>query len=101
MAKSGKSFRNQSREQVIKHLSNLLKDDALYNLRADPLGIHFEVRESSRRPKKKSEKLKRLQAEGRHLSKKMRRRMGTKKRIRPKIRSVKKGRTVNLKGVEY
>ena len=101
MSRSGKRFRNQSKEQTLKHLSHLMKESTHYNISVDPLRIYFELRESSRRPKPKSEKLERLREETKHLSRKKRRLVGTKKRIRPKIRSVKKGRTVNLKGVTY
>ena len=101
MGRSGKRFGNQDKEQVIKHLSKLLKQNTRYSLTSDPLGIHFEIRESTRQPKVLSEKQRRIREETKHLSKRKRRSIGTKKRIRPKIRSVKKGRTVNLKGVTY
>jgi hypothetical protein len=101
MGRSGKRFRYQTKQQVLKHLSNMLKPGTLYGLKSDPLGIYFEVRESTRQRRRLSDKEKRIREETRHLSKKKRRLSSTKKRIRPKIRSVKKGRTVNLKGVSY
>jgi hypothetical protein len=73
----------------------------VYNLSVDPLGIYFELRESNCQPKVESEKRIMLRQEFQHMSKKMRRLGGTRKRVGPKIRSVKKGRTVNLKGVYY
>ncbi|MBD3388139.1 MAG: hypothetical protein GF416_03745 [Candidatus Altiarchaeales archaeon] len=101
MAKAGKRFSNQKKEEILKHLSHLLDTNTLYHLKADPLSVYFEIRESRRPQKRESEKRKRLKEETKHLSKKKRRLSGTRKRIKPKIRSVKKGRTVNLKGVSY
>jgi hypothetical protein len=101
MAKKGVSFRFQNREEIIKHLFRILSPDSLYNLNSDPLRIYFEIRESRKKPKQDSEKQRMLKKEYQNSSKKKRRLSGTRKRIKPKIRSVKKGRTVNLKGVSY
>jgi hypothetical protein len=97
----GKRFSNQGREEILRHLANLLKPNTLYHLSADPLEIQFEIRESNRQPHPVSEKRQMVQAEYVHMSKRKRRLSGTRKRVGPKIRSVKKGRTVNLKGVFY
>ncbi|MFH0863018.1 MAG: hypothetical protein V1875_08335 [Candidatus Altiarchaeota archaeon] len=97
----GKRFSNQTKEEVLKHLANLLRPGTIYNLQSDPLDLHFEIRESDRQPREVSDKRQRIQAEFQHMSKKKRRLSGTRKRVGPKIRSVKKGRTVNLKGVVY
>lgn len=99
--RTGKRFSNQSRDQVVAHLSNLLKDNTLYHVKSDPLEVYIEIRESRKPPKQESEKRKRVREETQHMSKKKRRLSGTRKRIKPKIRTVKKGRTVNLKGVTY
>lgn len=96
-----KRFGNQSKDEVLRHLAGLLRPNVLYNLGVDPLGIYFELRESDRQPKPPSEKRIRVQEEYMHMGKKMRRLSGTRKRVGPKIRSVKKGRTVPLKGVVY
>jgi ABC-type iron transport system FetAB ATPase subunit len=101
MGRYGARISNQDREQVLRHLANMLKPDIYYHVFSDPMGICFEVRESDWRPKPASEKLLMLQAEASTLSKKHRRLSGTRRRKRPKIRTVKRGRTVNLKGVVY
>ena len=101
MGKSGKRYTNQGKKAILKHLEGLLSPKKTYNLCADPLGIYFEIRESTRQKKQRSEKMRKIISENKHLSKGKRKQLGTKKRIRPKIRSVKKGRTVNLKGVSY
>ena len=80
---------------------NLMRPNTVYNLYADPLNIYFEMRESVRQPRFESEKRMMIRQEYAHMSKKKRRLSGTRKRVNPKIRSVKKGRTVNLKGVYY
>jgi hypothetical protein len=96
-----KRFSNQSKEEVLRHLANLLRPNTLYNVCVDPMSIYFEVRESNRQPHVESEKRFNIRQEYAHMSKKSRRLSGTRKRTGPKIRSVKKGRTVNLKGVVY
>jgi hypothetical protein len=101
MGHFGKRFSNQNRDEVLRHLLNLLKPNNLYHLSADPLGIHFEISESSRPPRQVSDKRMMVQEEFSAFSKKKRRLSGTRKRVNPKIRSIKKGRTVNLKGVIY
>ncbi|MFH1788056.1 MAG: hypothetical protein ABH834_01590 [Candidatus Altiarchaeota archaeon] len=94
-------FSNQDAEQVLKHLGRLLSPHAIYNLCVDPLGIYFEIRESTRRAKKGSEKRDKLNEQIKGFSKGKRKRFSTNKRTRPKIRTVKKGRTVSLKGRVY
>ncbi len=96
-----KRFSNQTAEQILKHLHTLLDDKQKYTLTADPLGIHFTVTESRKIRKKLSGKKINLKKEQEFMSKKQRRKSNTKKRTRPKIRTVKKGRTVNLKGQVY
>jgi hypothetical protein len=96
-----KRFGNQSREEVMRHLGNLMHPGKLYNLSVDPLGIYYEIRESNRQPREDSEKRLMVREQYAHMSQRMRRLSGTRKRVNPKIRSVKKGRTVNLKGVLY
>jgi hypothetical protein len=94
----GKRFSNQNREQVISHLYHFLNDDIGYNLSIDPLGIRFMITESTKRRRKPSEKRKQIKEEQKNMRKRHRKLSNTKKRTRPKIRSVKKGRTVALKG---
>ena len=96
-----KRFSNQTKEQVVKHLSKLLSHDSLYNLRVDPLGIFFEIKESLSRKKKLSDKRGKIREHTRDLSKGKRKKLSTNKNMRPKIRTVKKGRTVSLKGRVY
>lgn len=103
--KKGKKFSNQTPEQVISHLCHLLGYDTKYDLSVDPFGVYFVIRECSRqsRGSKKQGSDKRDRIRGEHSSMKPRqiKLSNTKKRINPKIRSVKKGRTVPLKGVTY
>jgi hypothetical protein len=100
----GKRFSNQSADQVVKHLINLLNAEVKYNLSCDPLYVHFTINEAvggARGGKGKSEKRLKVRAEQKNLSKGKRKHLGTKKTTRPKIRSIKKGRTVALKGRVY
>jgi hypothetical protein len=99
-----KKFSNQSVEQILKHLENFLDHSVNYDLSIDPLGVNFSIKESTRRrrsKRKKSEKRKRLREEQKGMTKRQKRLIATKKRTRPKIRSVKKGRAVILKGRIY
>ncbi|MFC2154038.1 hypothetical protein ACFLRC_00965 [Candidatus Altiarchaeota archaeon] len=98
-----KRFSNQTPDQIIKHLSNLLSTDTSYSLRVDPLGVYFEIKESrgGRKKKKLSDKRAKIKSEQGKMSPRQRKLSNTKKRINPKIRSVKKGRTVTLKGRTY
>lgn len=96
-----KRFGNQTPEQIIKHLCHYLGYNARYNLTIDPLEVHFVITESMGSKKGLSDKRRRIREEQRGKSKKYRKMLGTKKRTRPKIRSVKKGRTVELKGRQY
>ena len=101
MPKGKARFSNQKKKALLKHLDNLLLDEKLYNLSADPLGIYFDIRESRKAPKEMSEKRQRIKKEYQDSSKKKRKLSGTRRRTSPKIRNAKKGRTVNLKGVSY
>jgi len=95
-----KKFGNQTVDQILKHLINLLDSEAKYDLFVDPLNIHFTIREAMGK-KPRSEKRNKLRAAQRNLSKGRKKHMATKKTTRPKIRTIKKGRTVNLKGQVY
>jgi len=97
----GKRFSNQTAEEIIRHIRHFLSGQNTYNLSIDPLCIHFTINESTRPPKKVSDKRRLLREEHKDLSKGKRRLAGTKKRTKPKIRTVKKGRTVSLKGQVY
>jgi len=97
-------FSRQTPEEIIKHLAHLLSYDTLYNLRVDPLRTHFYISEAvnKRRGKKGlSAKEKKYLEEVKNERPRTRRLAATKKRTKPKIRSVKKGRTVVLKGRVY
>ncbi len=98
---ASKKFNNQGKSQILKHLEHLLNSSASYNLFVDPLGIYLEIKESLGKRKKMSVKREKLKSESNHLSKGKRKRISTNKRTRPKIRTVKKGRTVKLKGIVY
>ncbi len=94
-------YSNQTKEQIIGHLSNILDEKLRYTLNVDPLGVHYTLKESRKRKKRPSSKKIRLREEQKGMSKKDRKKSNTKKRTRPKIRTVKKGRTVELKGRTY
>jgi len=94
-------YSNQSKEQIIGHLSNILNEKLVYTLTVDPLGVHYTLRESRKRKKGASTKKIKLKEEQKGMSKKQRKKSNTKKRTKPKIRTVKKGRTVKLKGRTY
>ncbi len=96
----GKKFSNQSADQIIGHLINLLNPKVRYNLSADSLGVRFTITEAIGK-KTRSEKRLRLRDAQKNLSKGKKKHMSTKKTTKPKIRSVKKGRTVSLKGRVY
>ena len=99
---SKKQFSNQTPEQIISHLSHFMDNNLKYNLFIDPLGIRLVIKESTRKngntPSKKRAQIKKEQE---NMSKRQKRISNTKKRTRPKIRTVKKGRTVELKGRVY
>ena len=101
MPRAGKKFSNQKKDATIKHLANMLRDDKLYNITSDPLGTYFEIKESIKQSKQPSEKQIRIKKEYSDHSTKLRKLSGTRRRTSPKIRTSKKGRTVNLKGVSY
>lgn len=96
-------FSNQTVEQILKHLGNFLDVTSAYDLQIDPLGIYFSIRESTRhrRSKGRSEKREKIRGQQDCMTKRERKLSNTKKRTQPKIRSVKKGRTVTLKGRVY
>jgi len=95
-----KKFGNQTVDQILKHLLNLLDSGARYDLSVDPLNVNFTIKEAMGK-KPRSEKRNRLRAAQKSLSKGRKKHMATKKTTRPKIRTIKKGRTVNLKGQVY
>lgn len=97
----GKSFRNQGSEEIIKHLAHFLDSDTKYNLFIDPLEVYFSIVKSHEPSKKRSAKRVKIRQGQKSLSKGQRKRISTKKTTRPKIRTVKKYRTVPLKGVTY
>ena len=96
----GKKFGNQTVDQILKHLMNLLDPATKYTLSADPLNVHFTIKEAMGK-KPRSDKRKKLRAAQKNLSTGQKKHMATKKTTRPKIRTIKKGRTVNLKGQVY
>lgn len=94
-------FRNQTSEEILKHLVHLLAYDTTYNLTVDPLRVYFEIKESTRPTRERSDKRKQIREFQKNLSTGKKKNMGTHKKTRPKIRSVKKFRTVKLKGIVY
>lgn len=95
---SSKFFGNQDCEQIIGHLRNFLRRNVRYNLSIDGLGIHFEINEAIAHERRVTNR-EQFGSELSGMSNKERRLFNLKRRrIKPKIRSVKKGRTVSLKG---
>jgi hypothetical protein len=93
-----KFFGNQDAGQVIAHLSNLLRRGLKYNLEVDPLGVHFEIDEAVQRTARLTNQTQ-FSGELSGMSNRERRLFNLKRRrSRPKIRSVKRGRTVSLRG---
>ena len=93
-----KRFSNQTPEQIISHLTFFLRNNMNYNLYIDPLGIYYEIKEARGGVKQDMQ----LPANWNQMSQKECRDYRHKKRRgHAKIRSVKKGRTVSLKGREY
>jgi len=94
-----KRFSNQTPEQIISHLSHFLRNNTLYSLYIDPLGVYFSINECHGGPRRQEVS---LPKDWHQMSDKERRDYRNKKRRNnPKIRNVKKGRTVSLKGREY
>jgi len=93
-----KFFSNQDSEQILAHLRNFLRKGLKYNLRIDPLGIHFEINEAVYRGERVTNQ-DQFSNELHQMSNKQRRLFNLKRRrSKPKLRSVKKGRTVSLRG---
>ncbi|PKP53354.1 MAG: hypothetical protein CVT90_02270 [Candidatus Altiarchaeales archaeon HGW-Altiarchaeales-3] len=92
-------FSNQTQDQIIAHLSNLLNYDVRYNLLVDPLGIHFTIAESTKQDTGMSNKRRKIKEGQKNMTRGQRKVSGTKKVKGAKIRTVKKGRTVPLKGI--
>jgi len=93
-----KFFSNQDSEQILAHLRNFLRNGLKYNLKIDPLGIHFEIDETIRRDQRITNQ-EQFSHELHGMSQKQRRLFNLKRRrSKPKLRSVKKGRTVSLRG---
>jgi hypothetical protein len=93
-----KFFGNQDSEQILAHLRNFLRRNLRYNLKVDPLGIHFEISEAIQRNDRLTNQ-EQFSHELRGMSQKQRRLFNLKRRrSKPKLRSVKKGRTVSLRG---
>jgi hypothetical protein len=101
MSRFGRRASSQTRQQIISHLMSVLREERLYTLTTDPLNIHITIRECERQKRTLSEKQMNVRREFASKSKKIRRLSATRRRTGPKIRSVKKGRTVNLKGAVY
>jgi hypothetical protein len=93
-----KFFGNQEKNQILAHLERFLRGPMRYNLKIDPLGIHFEISESVQRPQRITNQ-EQFSNELHGMSNKERRLFNLKRRrSKPKIRSVKRGRMVSLKG---
>jgi len=93
-------FSNQSLEQIIGHLNHFLSEKGKYNLTIDFSKMQFVITRARCR-KIISKKRRDIREATKNMTKRQRRLSGTRKRTRPKIRSVKKGRTVELKGRVY
>lgn len=95
---SRKFFGNQDCEQIIGHLRNFLRRGVRYNLSIDGLGVHFEINEAIQHERRMTNR-EQFKNELSGMSNKERREFNLKRRrIKPKLRSVKKGRTISLGG---
>lgn len=95
---NGRFFGNQTAEQILSHLRNLLRNNLKYNLKADPLGIHFEIDEAIQHDGRITNR-DQFGREFEGMSGKQRRLFNLKRRrVKPKLRSVKRGRRISLKG---
>lgn len=93
-----KFFGNQDVEQIISHLRHFLRNNLKYNLKIDPMGVHFEIDEAIVKEQRVTNR-DQFSSELGGMSRKQRRLFNLKRRrSRPKLRSVKKGRTVPLRG---
>jgi len=93
-----KFFGNQSSEQTMSHLRRFLRKGVNYNLEIDPMGIHFEIDEAVSREARTTNRTQFSNELG-TMGKKQRRKFNLRRRrSRPKLRSVKKGRTISLRG---
>ena len=92
-----RKFSNQTGQQIMMHLSHFMSDDERYNLIIDPMGVEFRIMVSSSFGRGRSQRReKRMEQDG--MTRGERKKNNTKKSTAPKIRTVKKGRTVKLKG---
>ncbi|MBN2517648.1 MAG: hypothetical protein JXB14_02280 [Candidatus Altiarchaeota archaeon] len=93
-----KKFSNQSFEQVISHLRTHLPQDRSYNLKIDPFTYYAGINASTG-SKKDSAKREKIRNEAQRLSQRKRRlALSAKRRDKPKLKHVRNGREIKLKG---
>ena len=93
-----KKFSNQNTKQILAHLETYLQEDIEYNLKIDLLANYFEI-SSSAKSKRKSAKRDRVRSEAEKLSQRKRRlALSAKRRDKPKLKHVRNGRQIKLKG---
>jgi hypothetical protein len=96
-----KKFSNQTASQVISHLRTFLGADESdkFNVKIDTFANVAEVKKARPRKKGKSRKKKRIREEMKNAPKKKRRKMlSAKRREKPKLKHVRNGRMISLKG---
>ncbi len=93
-----KSFSNQTGEQLLSHLEAFLESKR-FDIRIDTFAGVAEVKKSRPRKKGPSKKRKRLRKEMKDMRPRKRKKvLSAKRREKPKLKHVRNGRTISLKG---
>ena len=98
---SQKIFSNQSADQVISHLKRYLEAEESdnFNLKVDTFAKVVEVRKARQGSKGESKKRDKIREEMKGASSAKRKKMlSAKRREKPKLKHVRNGRMVNLRG---
>jgi hypothetical protein len=98
---SKKHFSNQTAEQVIAHLKSSLGagEESLFNITIDGFAKVAEVRKAVSGPKVDSKKREKIRGEMQSAPQSKRKKMlSAKRREKPKLKHVRNGRMVSLKG---
>ncbi len=95
---AAKSFSNQTGKQLLSHLEKFL-DSERFDIKIDTFAGVAEVRKSLPRKKGPSKKKKRLRKEMQDMRPRKRKKvLSAKRREKPKLKHVRNGRMISLKG---
>jgi hypothetical protein len=93
-----KRFSNQSGEQVIAHLKSYLETDS-FTVKIDTFAKNAEIRRAKTGKKGPSKKKERIREEMKSVRPRERRKkLSAKRREKPKLKHVRNGRMISLKG---